>query len=328
MRRAIKKGLILILLIVLISGLAINGRADFGDFSGDFDYGSYDSGDSYDYSYDYGNDYSYDYSNGNDDSFILPVIIGGGNSNSSGGSGGSGGGFDLMDIVIFLIIAAVIVIFVRRKQGNAGTGAGKQRPVAPGAAPTTGLKPIETIKTWDPDFSGEEVKQRLSNLYVQMQNCWTDRDISPLRGDFTDEQFAQYDRQLQRYRTEGKTPMVERIAVMDVNFSGVKQDDTHDILVATLATRITTYVKNDSDGKIVSGDPKAEKFMRYEWTLIRPKGSKTLAQKADTAFNCPNCGAPMDINKSAKCSYCNSIVNRADYDWVISGIKGLSQRTS
>ena len=323
MRVAIKKFLVFVLIISLISGFAINGRADFGDFSGDSDYGSYDSGNSYDSSYDSGYDSSYD----DDDGFIFPVIIGGGNSGSPGGSGGSGGGgMDFTGFFALLIIAVIIFTIVRRKQGTAGTG--NRRPVAPGATPTTGLLPMETIKTWDPDFSEEAVKQRLSNLYVQMQNCWTDRDISPLRGDFTDEQFAQYDRQLQRYRSEGQTPVVERIAVMDVNFSGVKQDDTHDILVATLATRITTYVKNDSDGKIVSGNPNAEKFMRYEWTLIRPKGSKTLAQKTDAAFNCPNCGAPMDINKSAKCPYCGSIVNRSDYDWVISGIKGLSQRTS
>ena len=189
------------------------------------------------------------------------------------------------------------------------------------------LQPIETLKQRDPNFSEEDIKQRLSNLYVQMQNCWTAKDITPLRGDFTDAQFAQFDRQLQQYRDNNQTSIVERIAVLDVRLMGVRQDDTHDILIANLSTRISFHVIDDKTGQTVRGNKNDEKFMNYEWTLVRPKGRNTIPQKADAAFNCPNCAAPMNINQSAKCPYCGSIVSKADYDWVIAGIKGLSQRT-
>ena len=140
-------------------------------------------------------------------------------------------------------------------------------------------------------------------------------------------QFAQYDRQLQSYRDKGQTVLVERVTVLDVALEGVKQDNTHDILVANLSTRIVEYTVNDKTGAIVRGDKNKEKFMKYEWTLIRPKNTQTVAQNKDSTMNCPNCGAPVNINKSAKCGYCDSIVSKADYGWVISGIKGLSQRT-
>ena len=46
-----------------------------------------------------------------------------------------------------------------------------------------------------------------------------------------------------------------------------------------------------------------------------------------TDLHCPNCGAPLDVNHSAKCEYCGQVITVDDYDWVISQIKGISQVT-
>ena len=43
-------------------------------------------------------------------------------------------------------------------------------------------------------------------------------------------------------------------------------------------------------------------------------------------MNCPNCGAVVDVNKSAKCPYCDSVLNAATHGWVITTIQGLEQR--
>ena len=294
-----------ILLLVVVSVLIFipaGTVADFGDFSGDSDYGGgWDDGGGYDYDFGSGDSY---------------------------GGGGSSGFSGPVDVLAVLIFAAITFYWMNRTASKkSGTNSGRRPPAASPAKPTTGLHPVDTIKAWDPAFSAERVAMRLSNLYVQMQNCWTARDITPLRRDFTDEQFAQYDRQLQRYRTEGQTPVVERIAVLDVTLAGAKQSDTHDILVANLSTRITTYTVDDKTGRVVRGSKNQEKFMTYEWTLIRPRGSQTIPQSKDSAFNCPNCNAPVNINQSAQCPFCGSVISKTDFDWVISGIKGLSQRT-
>ena len=51
-------------------------------------------------------------------------------------------------------------------------------------------------------------------------------------------------------------------------------------------------------------------------------------EQTATGTTCPNCGAPLDLNHTAKCEYCGAIITAAEYDWVISAIKGISQRTS
>ena len=307
MRRGFRIAIIALLLVAAFA--SISALADFGDFGGSDDYGGYDSYDSYDYD-DYGSDYGGSY---------------------SGGYGGSSSSFDDSPWYIQLFSLGIVIFIiwiVLKKNGIFSKKKGGSGTRQAGATPTTDILPLETIYQWDRNFSADDMAQRLSNLYVQMQNCWQAKDLTPLRGDFTDPQYAQFDRQLERYRSEGLTNVIERIAVLGVELRGVKRDQTHDILVANIRSRVTDYVVNDKTGQVVRGDRNAEKFMEYEWTLIRPIGRETIKRTADTAYNCQNCGAPMNINNSAQCEYCGTVAVKADYDWVIAGIKGLSQRTS
>jgi len=320
------KALVLLWLVaVSIAFAPLRAEADFGDFSGDYDYGGYDSYDSYD-SYGYDDD-DYDYGGS---SYY-------GDGGGSGGSGGSGissgellglaGGNTLRILVLMLVFFAVLRLLRRALGGHAKHGKQKVTHLPPGASRTSGLLPMDEIYKWDAKFSAEAIRQRLSKLYVQMQNCWTDMDITPLRGDFTDEQFAQYDRQLAQYRGTGIINKIERITVLDVELKGVRRDDVHDVLVAELLTRITTYTIKESTGEVVRGNPNEEKFMRYEWTLVRPRDTQTAAVDVEGVMNCPNCGAPVHINQSAQCPYCAAILTRREFDWVIAQIKGLSQQT-
>ena len=309
MKKLMKNIGIFFMFIMLVVIFPVNTAADFGNFAGDSDYGgssdySYSSGGGYSSSSGYNSDYSSDL-----DWATLPLAM-------------------VLFVILMIYTFIEIKMEERRKRKGQKQKQWRSQVQNPGAAPTTGLQSLRLLKQRDPDFSEFELKERLSKLYVQMQNCWTNKDITPLRGDFTDSQFAQYDRQLQQYRDNNQTSMVERIAVLDVNIRGLKSDSARDILIVNLSTRIVEYTVDDKTGTIVRGNKTKEKFMQYEWTLVRPKGTKTIAQSKDSALNCPNCSAPLDINKSAQCPYCGSIVSKVEHDWVIAEIKGLSQRTS
>ena len=116
--------------------------------------------------------------------------------------------------------------------------------------------------------------------------------------------------------------------MLGVELLGWKQEDGNDIMIAKLQTRIVDYVVDDATGNVIRGSNTAEKFMTYEWNLIRTSGRQTSKISGENASNCPNCGAPINLNKSAKCEYCGSIIETDDFDWVLSGIKALSQRTA
>ena len=314
-----KKKILAVLLAISLLGLgtfSLIGHADFGDFAGDNDYGDWgndDWGNDNDWGWDSDDDYD---SNGG---FVYVP---------GGSSGGSGGGSTVGSIVMALIIVAVIVFFVLRRRGGSSAHP-NNRPVAPGAQATdpSTLKPMSEYLTLDPTFSESEMREKISNLYVQFQDAWHAKDLTPLRPYLSDAYFAQSDRQLDTYRRNHQTSYIDRISVMDVSLSGFKQSEGKDYIYARLKTRITNYVLDDNTGNLVRGSKTAEKFMEYEWEMVRSSGKTTVGASGTVVQNCPNCGAAVNINRTAQCEYCGSIITVDSFDWVVNGIKGLSQRT-
>lgn len=314
--------------LALVFTFVVCVSADFGDYGGDYDYGgSYDSG-SYDSgSYDYGGYDSYDNNDyGNNDTYYYGGTTDSGNSNG----GNSGGGSAVSVIVVFVIIALIVVILMKRKGSGSNSGIRNNTPVVGAGATATDpstLNPVGAYLNVDPAFSEAEFKEKISNMYVKFQNSWQAKNMDDLRPYLTDAMFAQCDRQLDNLRTNGQTNRIERISVLDVTLSGWKQESGNDVMIARLKTRIVDYVVDDNTGNIIRGSNTAEKFMEYEWSLVRTSGTVTQQGSGTKAQVCPNCGAHVDINRTAKCEYCGSILTTDTFDWAVSGIKGLSQRT-
>ena len=307
----IMKKKILIMIITAITVLSLTGICasagvfgplDFGDFGGGGDYGGGGGG------ADYGGG---DYGGGGDGYYF--------------GFGSDDGEFSTGSA--FLIVAGIIVFCVIVSAiGKKGKG---NTPVTnvPTATPASALKPMESYKELDPNFSSADMEAKISNVFIRLQAAWMKKDLSDVRTCLTDEVFAQTDRQLDAYRTKKQTTVIERIAVLGVSLTGWDQNDKNDMIIARVSARMADYVTDDTTGDVVRGSRTADRFMEYEWTLVRTKGKKTGVDDEKVRKSCPYCGAPLDINRSAKCEYCDNIVSTNDYDWCLASIKGLSQRT-
>ncbi len=89
----------------------------------------------------------------------------------------------------------------------------------------------------------------------------------------------------------------------------------------------TTAPQYTADGSDSSGSEVSEKFLTYEWTLTRTTGVKTKTSTGVTTQTCPHCGAQVNINQTAECPYCGSIMTTDTFDWAIDNITALSQKT-
>ncbi len=298
----------LILCIALITALPVFSLADAGNFSGGSDYGGSSGGDSWGGSSSWDSDYSsggYFYS-------------GSGDSSDDGG-----GGF-----FIFLIIGVIVLVLFFQNKGKMNAASQNAGNVATAGTPQGVLKPISTLLAEDPEFSENEMKERISNLYMKLQDAWEGKAWEPMRAHMTEELYNQFARQLDEYIRNHHTNHVDRIAVLSVELRGVRQDEVNDALIARIKSRIVDYVVDDNTGALISGSKTKELFMEYEWTLIRSRGVKTEHNDHPETVNCANCGAPLDLSYSAKCGYCGSVTVNSQYDWVISAIKGISQRSA
>ncbi len=321
-----KKRRIIVPLIILLISLftVICSHADFGDFSGDYDYGG---GDDYSYDNDWDDDDDDDYNSGWSD-------------NDSGGGNSSGGSIDsptfVIGCIIFIIIIIALVRTAQKKERksfqNRIGDLDRQTSYTSRSSTVTGrvkknYHPMSEYVRLDPQFNESKLTEQISNLYVKMQNDWTKGDISELRPYFTDAVYNQFSSQLNRLNEDGLINYVERISVLGVKLLGYNQTGKLDVITAEITARITDYTVQNSTGNVVKGSKTAEKFMVYEWDLCRTTGKTTVSAEGMTHQACPNCGAPIDINASAKCPYCDHVVSSSDHDWAISAIRAISQTT-
>ena len=301
------KILVFVLCILLMMLPAFAG-ADFGDFSGDSDYGgSWDSGSDWSSS-----SWDSDYSSGSyydDDSDVSGIDI----------------GISLAVMAAIVVLSLIFDVSEKRKKKKQHGAQG--RPQGAQRTPDSRLQPLGDLAVTDPSFDANAMQEKISNLYVQMQNCWTDKNIESLRPYFTDAFFTQMERQLNGLKSRGLTNHVDRIAVLGVNLRGFYKQGGDEHLIVELRTRIVDYTVQDSDKKLVSGDRNREKFMTYEWDMCRAEGSVTTREGAMQSVSCPGCGAPLSINTPAKCPYCGRVVTLDEHDWALCAIKGISQTT-
>ena len=307
-------GVLLLILAVVLCVCLLGPRmfrkigADLGSFSGSSDYGS-------DYGSDSGWDSGSDYGSGGG-FYFFPM--------GSSGSGESDGGFG--SLLFWVVLILIVIMILSRKNRHPST---PHAGAAAGAArtPDSQLTPMSEYAALDPNFSVSDMQEKLSNIYVQMQNGCTARNIESLRPYFTDALYQQFDRQIKSLIASHRINRVDRIAVLDVVLRGWFQEGGDDHLVALLKTRITDYIVDEDTGKVISGSDTAEKFMTYEWDLSRPTGTVTEQAGEVTERHCPNCGAPLSVNESAKCPYCDTVLTFQDHDWTIYAVKGIAQRT-
>ena len=295
--------IVLVISIILVPSVAF---ADLGSFAGSMDFGSFS-----DFDVDFGSSYS------GGDTYVYGGYYGGTSS------GDEGDGLVIFIVFIVMVVAFVVLYFLgkakKRKRANMPQGA-KETPISE-------LVPVSAFSALDENFDEAEFKEKVSNLYVRMQNAWQDKDLEPVRPYFTDAFFAQLSRQCEQMKKLGRTNYVDRIAVLGVDIRGFMQKNGEDHMIVTLRTRIVDYTLDDNTGKLVSGHTDKEKFMTYEWDMARASGKKTVKDGEMQRVSCPGCGAPLDINATAKCPYCDSIVTLDKHDWALVSIKGISQQT-
>ncbi|WP_297960583.1 TIM44-like domain-containing protein [uncultured Ruminococcus sp.] len=182
------------------------------------------------------------------------------------------------------------------------------------------LRPISEYLTVDSGFSPADFKEKLSNLYIRLQDNWQAKDISGLRPYMTDAFYAQMKRELEQLTKAGQTNYIQRPSVLGTTLLGWRQDGGKDIIIAQLRTRMVNFIKDDVTGAIVRGSNTREKFMTYEWTLTRTTGVKTADSVGLTVHTCPGCGAKVDINQSAECPYCGAVLGTDHFDWILTGM--------
>jgi predicted lipid-binding transport protein (Tim44 family) len=184
---------------------------------------------------------------------------------------------------------------------------------------------IDDIKKDDPGFDQGKFLDQVRDIYLKMQRQWCEKEWEPMRRHMTDALFNQMGHQLREYIDGRMTSHLEELRVTGCNIVRALRDDANDIIIVRIEASFINHVTSDVDGKTLRGDRSLRRHMTYEWTMVRKAGVKTGDMARE--ISCEACGAQLDISHSTRCEYCGSLFVSDHYDWVVSAIRGISQRS-
>jgi len=271
----------------------------------------------------------------------LAIADVGNNNRYSSGGGYDGGDGDIGALIgyliglfiqdpttgfIVLVLIVAIILIRRRKQKKMSTNTdyiNRNVNAQADAEPTLDYTNVvaDEIRAIDPAFSSDKFIGFAREVFMKIQEAWTLKDWKVIRPFESETLFNQHKQQLDEYIRQGKTNVVEKIAIKHCSLHSFKQDGDKEVLTVWLNAVMRDYVIDDATKNVLESDPNRDWFMKYEMVFNRKAGLKTdPGKKGNVITNCPNCGAPTEITSSGQCSYCGSVITNGEHDWVLTDI--------
>jgi len=244
----------------------------------------------------------------------------GGGGGSSGGGGDGSGLIGLLIYIIFMIpfpwnfVVIGIIIFV----GWLANKKQKQQTVLnqlPMGNAGDKLKALEKYKLVNPEFDAEAFKAKVKTAFIQIQEAWMLKDMSKVRKYISDGMYQRLNIQFKMMNILDQKNIIDNLLVKNVYIDKIEYDGNFEIIHTAIHASIVDKFVSAKYPQLNNGG--AEEFVEY-WSFIKKKGIKE--QNLFNTQNCPKCGAelPKNAGDVSQCSYCKTITNLGDYDWILS----------
>jgi uncharacterized Zn finger protein (UPF0148 family) len=246
-----------------------------------------------------------------------------GGAGGSGGSGGGGGGAIGLLIYILLaipfpwnfIVIGLIILLVWWANKKS-----KQQTVLnqlPMQNMVDRQKVIERYLQVNPTFNVETFKAKVKQAFNQIQEAWMLKDMSKVRKYISDGMYQRLNIQFKMMNILDQKNIIENLLVKNIVIDKIENDGKFDIIhIAVMASIVDKFVSTKYP-QFNSGG--SEEFVEY-WSFIKRKGIPE--NDLYNTQNCPKCGAelPKNAGDVSQCTYCKTITNLGDYDWILSEI--------
>ena len=170
------------------------------------------------------------------------------------------------------------------------------------------------------DFNKEEFKKQAFNIYKDIQTAWMNFDTNTIRNLTTDELYNMYSAQLTTLKVKKQQNIMKNIEYIDAKIVDVTNENDVYTIKVYLNVKCLDYVIDSKTKKTLRCKDDHRLNIEYLLTFVKSSSDDKKVE------NCPNCGAPVDINASATCPYCNSTLVKVSSDYVLSKKECIGQK--
>ncbi|HZL37826.1 MAG TPA: transporter, partial [Tepidisphaeraceae bacterium] len=223
-------------------------------------------------------------------------------------------------ITIPLIVVGIILYVLYRRQNAGGPTSGAYPPAMAPMAGMARQDVLQGLHQHDPAFDDQAFFQRVNTAFVKIQDAWCRQKLSEVRPFISDGVHERFTLQFAEQKSQGWRDQLDNLRVINIAFAEFETDGLFDELSVKIHAAARDYRVSLADGKPAPGPSVPNEFVEI-WSFLRRRGALTQAGRPGLIEGqCPNCGAPIELNQSANCTHCKALLRSGEYDWVLSEI--------
>jgi len=276
----------------------------------------------------------------------IAVLQAGGGGSFGGGGGGSGGGFGgggdgdglfwivymlirlaievpLLGIPLLIGVAAVFVMGTRK-----GWWKHQERIIrrsTPKRIARVSRVMADVLKRSDPSFDETRFLARVRTAFERAQTAWCAQDLEPLRPFVSDGVFERFSLQIEEQREDGWRQGMEGTRIGEPVIAHVEAGEAFDTVTVRIPFRSDIHRIDLATGERIRGSKLPRTTFAECWSFVRRGGAKSFDGAGLLEGQCPNCGARLSLNQSARCESCEALVKSGQFDWVLTEITQASE---
>ncbi len=173
----------------------------------------------------------------------------------------------------------------------------------------------ELIKL-DPTFTLSSFKTKVDNIFVMLHMSLMTDNLKRVNHFISDSVMEEFKNRLDILNQNNEREMFDELNVKSTDILNVEILPDKYVIKVRLISRYMDYIVDKTTLNFKRGNNTS----RIEKENILVFEKKRSAKVQGIVRFCPNCGHPMDVNKSGYCEFCHSTYNQEDYDWVLVSI--------
>lgn len=168
----------------------------------------------------------------------------------------------------------------------------------------------------DPTFTESSFKTKVDNIFVMLHMALMTDNMKRVDHFINDSVYNEFNNRLSTLNSNNERQMFDELNVKSTEIIGVEITDTKYIVTVRIISRYMDYVVDKTTLKFKRGNNTSR--VERENILVFEKLRSAKVQ--GVVRFCPNCGHPMDVNKSGYCEFCHSTYNQENYDYILTSI--------
>lgn len=175
---------------------------------------------------------------------------------------------------------------------------------------------MDELISLDPTFTESSFKTKVDNIFVMLHMSLMTDNMKRVRHFISDDVYNEYSEILSNLNNNNERQMFDELNVKSTDIIDINITDDKYIIKVKLVSKYMDYVVDKTTNNFKRGNNSSR--VEKENILIFEKKRNSKIQ--GVVRFCPNCGHPMDVNKSGYCEFCHSTYNQENYDWVLTSI--------